>query len=127
VERPAPPARPPMLMTTDDYRLYGKRAGHGRERRGTQRKPTFPASLCAPCGKDLWVRIYPGDEFPEEKAVILQRYHGLIATAESCNSEQSALRLGHDHHRSVAIHGVPGGGEVPLPSLWLCRLLAGGG
>jgi hypothetical protein len=56
--------------------------------------------------------------------LILERHHRLIAAAESGNSQQSALRLGHDDHRSVAIYGVPGGGKVPLPSLWLHRLLA---
>ena len=59
--------------------------------------------------------------------LIFQRYHGSIATAKGCNFQQAPSRLGHGHHRSIAINGVPGCGEVPLPSLFLCRLLAGGG
>ncbi len=58
--------------------------------------------------------------------LILQRYHGLIAPAESGNSQQTALRLGHEHDRPVTIYGVAAGREVPLSSLSLCWLLAGG-
>src|SRR6266851_1845394 len=59
--------------------------------------------------------------------LILQRDHDSIATAKSCNFQQATSCLGHGHHRPIAINRVPGCGEVPLPSLFLCRLLAGGG
>jgi hypothetical protein len=58
-------------------------------------------------------------------ALILERYYGLIAPAKSGNFHQASVRLGHGHHGSVAIHGMPGRGEVPLPSLSLRRLLSG--
>jgi hypothetical protein len=57
--------------------------------------------------------------------LIFEGYHGLIATAKSGNFHQASVGLGHGHHGSVAIYGVPGCGEVPLPSFSFCRLLAG--
>jgi hypothetical protein len=59
--------------------------------------------------------------------LIFERDHGSIATAKSGHFHQAPMGLGHGHDRSVAIYGVPGGGEVPLTSLVLGRLLGGRG
>ena len=55
--------------------------------------------------------------------LILERNHGLVATAERCHLQQAALSLRHGHYGPIAVNSMAVGGKVPAPSLWLCGLL----
>jgi hypothetical protein len=76
------------------------------------------------CGPELGVDGMGCLNFQQ---LVFQQDHDLVATAKGCNLRQTSAGHRHGHDRSVAIDGVPGGREVPLPSLSLRRLLAGGG
>lgn len=56
--------------------------------------------------------------------LVFQRDHRLIATAESCYTQQAALPVWHGHYRTVAIYGVTGLSEIPFAAFVLTCLLA---
>jgi len=58
--------------------------------------------------------------------LILQRHHWKVAATERGHSLK-AIRLRQGHDRAVAINRMAIRGEVPLPTLPLCRLLARSG
>jgi hypothetical protein len=51
------------------------------------------------------------------KLLVLQRNHGLVVLTEGRDTLQAALGLGYVHHRTVAVHRMAIGSEVPLPTL----------
>ena len=70
--------------------------------------------------KRIWSRRKVEQKPP---SLVLQRNHRLIATAESGYTQQAALPVGHGHHWTVAIYGVPSLSKIPFAPLVLTSLL----
>ena len=51
------------------------------------------------------------------EGLVFKGNYGAAVAAEGGDSLQVAVGAGDGHHRAVAVDGVAGGGEVPLPPL----------